>query len=573
MHFHCWLLSLLTWISLVTGEVRTRDTTKTSYNKTSNAKKPNIIIILGDDVGTGDIPFFWQGMSTSKVRMPHLRQLAKKGITFTDAHSSPLCAPSRYMLLSGNYPHRGSAPYGTWNLKSDENQFTQYQKSIAEVLRTEGNYETAMFGKWHLGAKVPPNGMKSNKTHIITDEGHDWNMPLMQGPGDLGFDRSYISTSGIQSSPYTFFRDDFLTTDPQDAKFWQTGSYSMPKGVSIISGGKEGEGDPGWDSSAFDMILVNETSAFIDNHLVNRPNDPFFVYLALGAVHAPHSPPDEYLDGTPVNNQYESLHLDMLGAMDKVVGSIVSIIESKNLAEETIIIFASDNGGLPNSADTGHLTSGPLRGTKSTIWEGGHRVPLIIRYDNEVIPGKRRTQTVGINDIYATICELVGIDVPVSSAQDSVSFADYLIDPQMKEGLRDYLGSFVLGSAPGAEWKQAIRKGKLKLIHFPSNNTFEAYNIREDISESNNIVNSADHVETFTEMFEYLTAVGPCPDDLVGSFYVDLLGEFHDCEWFKRTKFKSCAEHIEGELYCHSICSRFKNQCKKYNMYGNSFGT
>ena len=133
---------------------------------------------------------------------------------------------------------------------------------------------------------------------------------------------------------------------------------------------KPGEGGPSWDSSAYDMILVNKTRAFIDDHLANRPNDPFFAYVALGAVHDPHSPPDAYLDGSPVKNQYETSHLDMLGAMDKAVGSIVSMIENKNLAEETIIIFASDNGGLNQKAstETGHLTSGPLRGAKASIF-------------------------------------------------------------------------------------------------------------------------------------------------------------------------------------------------------------
>ncbi len=112
--------------------------------------KPNIVLILADDVGTGDIPFYWPGMEDqSKVAMPHLQALANKGVLFKDAHSTPLCAPSRYMVLSGNYPHRGSSMGGTWNLATDENQFGPYQKSIAEVLANNG-YGTGMFGKWHL---------------------------------------------------------------------------------------------------------------------------------------------------------------------------------------------------------------------------------------------------------------------------------------------------------------------------------------------------------------------------------------------------------------------------------------
>jgi hypothetical protein len=136
MHIQCWLLAVLALVSLATcdmqviaEETETSPTINTTYtyNELNNAnKKPNIVIILADDVGTGDIPFFWNCLETSKVQMPHLQQLADKGITFTDAHSSPLCAPSRYMLLSGNYPHRGSNHYGTWNVNSGLNQFTKY---------------------------------------------------------------------------------------------------------------------------------------------------------------------------------------------------------------------------------------------------------------------------------------------------------------------------------------------------------------------------------------------------------------------------------------------------------------
>jgi arylsulfatase A len=147
-----------------------------------------------------------------------------------------LCAPSRYMLLSGNYPHRGTSSYGTWTVRQDTSQFTKYQKSIAEVLR-EGGYETAVFGKWHLGAKIPPNGIQTagkKLNYLITEKGHDWTMPLMQGPGHLGFDRSHISIGGIQAPPYTFFHDDYLTTTPSDAKYWNSGSHPMPHGESII---------------------------------------------------------------------------------------------------------------------------------------------------------------------------------------------------------------------------------------------------------------------------------------------------------------------------------------------------
>jgi len=134
------------------------------------------------------------------VEMPNIQKIADNGVTFLRAHATPLCAPSRYMLLSGNYQHRGREANGSWNLGYDNNQFQSYQISIAEVLKGAG-YETMMAGKWHLGAKVPPLGLV-NPNKYLTDPRHNWKMPLIDGPPDIGFDYSMITTGGIQDAPY-----------------------------------------------------------------------------------------------------------------------------------------------------------------------------------------------------------------------------------------------------------------------------------------------------------------------------------------------------------------------------------
>lgn len=282
-----------------------------------------------------------------------------------------------------------------------------------------------------------------NKTHVLSDPRHDWTRQMLQGPQDIGFDTSYISVAGIQKHPYVFFRNGFLSIDQSDAVFWPQGSYpGMSRGTSIINK-KEGEGAKDWDSSAYNMIVVDETAKFIDDHLEKNENKPFFAYVALGAVHEPHSPPKTYLDGDKIEGVYPTKHLDMLLEMDKVVGSLVSIIEEKNLGKETIIIFASDNGGLGDRAGTdaavGHESNGPLRGSKGMVYEGGHRIPLIIRYDDNFPQNEERSRIVGLNDLYATICELIGISVPYLSAQDSISFAEYIKDGSKHSGLRQDL--------------------------------------------------------------------------------------------------------------------------------------
>jgi arylsulfatase A-like enzyme len=408
--------------------------------QTSVKERPNILIILGDDVGTGDIPVYWD---SSLVSMPNIDKLASNGLTFKDAHSSPACAPSRYMLLSGNYAHRGRMAKGTYRFEGNGNQFYEGQKSIAEVLRDEAGYNTAMFGKWHLGVGIPRVG-RMNRTHILSHPGHDWSLPLIQGPQDIGFNSSLITPGGIQSYPYSFFRDGYLSTDISDVKFWEPGTYAMPYGDSIIYR-VAGEGDKNWDSTAYNMILVNETTKFIDDHLDNRLNadDPFFTYVALGSVHAPHSPPNHYINGEPVADGHQTRHLDMLKEMDMVVGSLISALEDRNLAEDTIIIFTSDNGGLSDSEkSTTHRSSGKLRAHKGTIYEGGHRVPLIMQYLGQFPAGEERNHPVGLNDIYATICDLVGIDIPHLSAQDSISFANYTYSENITDGLRQELATW-----------------------------------------------------------------------------------------------------------------------------------
>merc|ERR1719223_1435416 len=237
-----------------------------------------------------------------------------------------------------------------------------------------------MMGKWHLGGVVPPLGIAPSATldKLLKHESHDWTLPLGGGPQDTGFDSSLISTAGIQNAPYSFIRDGIMDIEAvNNTYYWKKGSYSMPRGISKIK--RRGDGSPNWDSTAYNQILVDETISFIDRHLEMRSDDPFLAYVALGAVHGPHSPPDKYLDNSTIAGKYKSHHLDLLAEVDKVVGSVVSAIEERGLANNTIIIFTSDNGGLGKSKDYGHFPSGPLQGQKGSIYEGGHQVPLIIR--------------------------------------------------------------------------------------------------------------------------------------------------------------------------------------------------
>lgn len=520
------------------------------------------------------MPGYWN--NSGLVDMPNIQRLANMGVTFLDAHASPLCAPSRYMLLSGNYQHRGRRAEGTWGINGDHNQFQDHQKSIAETLRDKGNYSTAVFGKWHVGGKIPENAneaagtgtAKHARTHKLTHEGHDWSQPLIEGPQDIGFTSSYITPSGIQESPYSFLRNGYLTTNVSEASFWRKGIYKQQRGKSVIQ--RKGEGDPDWDSTAYNMILINETEAFLDNHIANKTgDDPFFAYVALGAVHTPHSPPDHYLDGTPIAGRYPSAHMDMLFEMDKAVGSLVSMVEKRGLANNTIIIFASDNGGLGPDRDSleyGHNSHGPLRGVKGSVYEGGHRIPLMFRWDGEFPPGETRSMLVSITDIYKTICELIGVESPSRSAQDSVSFANYIYSGDHILGLRKWFGAW--GYDNRGLKAESVRFQNLKVVRQRMANgtvmKVEVFDLEQDISEFTNLKPTFPK-KALRKMLQKMQVVGPCPTrdwKDKNPVLLKTTGIKVNCNFFLDNP-TNCDAYNEGETACPTACSRHERICSQ----------
>lgn len=529
------------------------------------------MIIFADDVGTGDVPGYWD--NGGKVNMPNLEHLVRTGTTFTDAHSTPLCATSRYTLLSGNYQHRGTNFAGTWKINYRGSQFRNGQQSIAQVFRDNG-YHTSMFGKWHLGGQIPRTKdfilaggeaeYEITSRSPLSEVGHEWNRQLQQGPWHIGFQESYITTGGIQAPPYAFLRNGkFQSKDLNNIRYWGEGKYSMSQGFSSIIKGGEGAAD--WDSSAYNMILVNETEDFLNRHLEQNADTPFFTYVALGGVHVPHSPPDFYLDGEKIAGEQPTAHMDVLKEMDKVVGSMIQILEDKELIKDTIIVFASDNGGLGGkngSRDAEHYSSGPLRAAKGSIYEGGHRIPMTLRWDNGMIPkGETRPQIVGLNDLYATLCDLVNIPVPLGQASDSVSFADYTLDESKKEGLREYLGVWSFSKKQDKLKKSSIRKKNMKLVYDHKTKRIQLYDLSLDIGEKNDIAEVPAYARLAREMYQKLREIGPCYDE-EGRFdvYARSMKKLNkrSCKWFSKRKEKRCRRYHEGRTHCGWVCAEEK---------------
>lgn len=237
--------------------------------------------------------------------------------------------------------------------------------------------------------------------------------------------------------------------------------------------------------------------------------------------------------------------MDVLSEVDKVVGSLVEVLEDQKLLNNTIILFGSDNGGLNKSSKYGHRSNGYLRGQKGSIFEGGHRVPLILRWDKGAIPrGEKRSYLLGLNDIFATLCDLAGIEVPIGQAVDSASFASRLIKNQ-PNGSRKYLGTWRYANSQHTH--SSLRKGSMKLVYNHKTNATALFNLTWDTSERYNIAKKEPYL--VREMKDHLRRIGPCYDKS-GWFK----GRFISCKWYKEHK-DECKKNYGATIRCGKTCA------------------
>ena len=307
---------------------------------------------------------------------------------------------------------------------------------------------------------------------LRNDEEYDFTSPLRNAARELGFEHSYMSLGGIQTAPYAMFEDDILVGDPGGVvEYHNYTEVPNSNGVSLI-GTPEGRiafwgvAMPGWESNNYGLWLLGKTEAFLDRHLADRPLDPFFIHFCSQAAHTPHSPPLAFR-GEPVAGKTVSAHLDMVHELDLQVKGLVEALDARHLLRSTIVVFASDNGGLPVSAPVGHDTSNGLRGTKGSLYEGGHAVPMIVRWDGGgVLKGGVHSGLVSITDLFATLCDLVGVKPPPGQAPDSISFAQHLVGggrAPSREAVYalDYHNK---GNLDGVPAKHMLRQGTSKLL-------------------------------------------------------------------------------------------------------------
>lgn len=402
----------------------------TTATAAENAR-PNILFIYADDLGLGDLSSY---NADAAWRTPHLDRLAAQGMTFTDAHSaSALCTPSRYALMTGRYAWRGRLKRGVVN-GYDAALLEPDRPTVASFMREQG-YVTALFGKWHLGLDW---ARKSSAAEDV-----DFSRPFGGGPRAHGFDRFVGISASLDMPPYVWLRDDRAEEVP-------TGRIENSPPPRLWRAGPIGNG---FQMDDVQPRLFAETRRFLAERAA-RDERPFLLFLTLASPHTPLLPSSEFAGSTP------TAYGDFVRQVDADVGQLLATLDELGLAENTLVVFTSDNGfapavDVPLHARHGHDPSAGRRGFKSDLYEGGHRVPFIARWPGRISPGSRNEALIGQHDFFATCAELIGAPLPDVAAEDSVSFL-----PALRGAA---LARTTLVNHSG-EGRFAIREGQWKLL-------------------------------------------------------------------------------------------------------------
>ncbi|WP_432799211.1 sulfatase-like hydrolase/transferase [Poriferisphaera sp. WC338] len=496
---------------------------------------PNVVFILADDIGYGDL-----GSFGGLVPTPNIDRLAAEGITFTDAHSpDALCAPSRFSLMTGSNPYRNGRPGGSWNINnssafSANASHTAAGKhvTVGDVMQSAG-YKTAFFGKMHFGGDA-----YDSSGNLVRSQNQINDIDMSRTIGDTinqhGFDYSYGLQSGIQYAPYAFFENGkFAPIDPSkpadnsSTTMMSRTTISGPNGDSITAGPNPALADVDYNSSQVGIQLSNKAVDFIDNHMNSNPDTPFMMYYASQAIHVPHTPPVDF-DGDPstidqpVAGHTGGTTSDMIYELDLQVGKILDKLEAEGIADNTLIIFTSDNGGLDpvktkaTYGDPNHKSAGDLRDWKTSVYEGGHRVPFIAKWGDGteagslIKPGSVSDQTIGGMDWVASMYDLTGQTMEADQAMDSVSLLPEMLGAlPTNQTLREYLFSFgALGKTgdPANDLKGkevAIRMGDLVLLATKDGTPFELFDLGNDLAQQVNLINEAQYADEIQQMRQF----------------------------------------------------------------------
>lgn len=379
-----------------------------AIEKQPNARQPNIVILYADDLGMGDLGGFTKkSVKKSKIPTPNLDLLAAQGLSFTDAHSSSgICSPSRYALLTGRYHWR---KFHNIVKAFGPSAFAADRLTLPEMLQQKG-YNTAAIGKWHLGWNWDAIRKEGQPKDGVTPDDFDWSKAIPDGPLAHGFDY-YFGDTVINFPPYVWIENDKVTQVPDtmvDGKLWKNKEGKMKY--------RPGPMIRGWDPYENIPTTTQKGIDYIKQHA--KGDKPFFLYFAYPSPHAPIIPNDEF-DNTSKAGPYG----DLVVETDDSIGKLLKAIKVAGIEDNTLVIFSSDNGpehyAYLRDEKFDHWSSGAYRGVKRDIYEGGHRVPMIVRWPSKVPANSKTDELVSQIDIMETLARVVGFELPDDAAEDS----------------------------------------------------------------------------------------------------------------------------------------------------------
>ncbi len=465
-------------------------------------QKPNIIYILADDLGYGDIQKF---NPEGKIPTPNLNSMAENGVMFTDAHtSSSVCTPTRYGIITGRYNWRSTLKSGVVSGYS-KSLIQPNRSTVADMLKTQG-YNTAFIGKWHMGWDWSfKEGQDLNNIDKLSARPTvNYKQPIKNGPSSHGFDYYFGFCGSLDMPPYVFVENNVVTMEPTKT------TVSVDKKSSWRKG-------PTSEDFVHANILQDLTDKAVGyiNEKADEDN-PFFLYFPLPAPHTPILPTTEFLGKSNTN-----MYGDFVMQVDDVVRQIRETLKAKGISENTLLVFTSDNGCSPTAnfgelAKVAHKPNANFRGMKSDIYEGGHHVPFIVEWPNKALKNTSTDKTICTTDFFATCADITGYKIKDPEAVDSYSMLPLLTSNSKKE-IREYIvyhsvdGSFAIKQGdwklclvPGSGgWSypraQQIEKDKSK---FPE---MQLFNMKYDIEEKNNLI--ATNSEKAAELKEALKKI------------------------------------------------------------------
>lgn len=484
----------------------------------SRAAAPNIVYVLCDDLGYGDVHCL---NPAGQIATPHMDRVAAEGMIFTDAHSgSSVCTPTRYGLLTGRYAWRSKLQQGVLGGLSPR-LIEPGRMTVAALLQEHG-YHTACIGKWHLGMDwVRKPGAAVTELGIESPD-QVWNVdyaqPIANGPNAVGFDEYFGISASLDMVPYAFIENDRVTSLPTEEKAFAM-MLGRPDGTT-----RHGPAAPDFDAADVLPRLTERAVAYIRERApAAKEGTPFFLYLPFASPHTPILPARDQQGEDWRGRSGINPYADFVMQTDAGLGLVLQALDEAGVAEQTLVIVTSDNGCSPQAKfeellEHGHDPSHVFRGHKADIYEGGHRIPFLVRWPARVKPGASSSQLICLTDLMATCADVLGIDLPDGAAEDSVSFLPVLTGEEIQPQHRAVVHHSVNGSF-------AIRQGTWKLVLCPGSGGWSAprpgrddasdlplvqlYDLSVDVAETDNVqARYPDIVGRLSALLDQYVAVG-----------------------------------------------------------------